>query len=826
MASSAVCALCPAPATVHCPADSANLCASCDLTVHSANTIVHRHVRTVLCRCCAAPTTVQICGLPASTAATPPCICASCMMPLLWPSTGFPGTNAGNLVTNSQTSGPCPQSLAAATGSLLPEGLTSGSERLLQGFLNASSTFSLGNTAAAPPLMTHLPRPAGFVTGVRGGLVQAATVTQLDDNSPISVLTTESDVFRSTDFVNQQPREKMPQEGLFHRVPSQDMFPGSFRPEGLIRLEEAESYRACEQQQQQEQREHSPLTLSLFPLSADERSSAGGMARRIHTDVTDDSRVSCCAVPPLIPVDEPQRKRQRVQAGSGVGASRAASAFVPFVSETCTQVKQFDGASTMDGTGLGKRPYDACEKQRFPSTAEATGAAAPGAEPARGKLGKTASARLRHVLLTWQSRLGLQVPTVRALAFHMLQRVLLRLQPTDMAAESLRVLLAACLWVAAKNEENQKCVPKAKAVAAVAKVPVSRLASYLPFLTCLDFSRNSQVNDTTATAVIPCKLTSHLPSLTCLDLSRNPQFNDAAASGVLPCKPVQGLRDTLSPPSGLELHCSHRLVPPVSVHFSTLSHPSSSFLSPSPVLSSGIPSLQHLDLSYTAVTTSFLDSLTYGARLKGWRNNAAEASRKVEARKAAKRLRQAPLVGGSHRHNGSCCPQPPTRLYLSHTSHPSASVLPSLLHRCPAKRPWWEAAPDTTAAADPSPHSTFTKRFRLNQEQQQQQQQHQHQQQQQQLLLPERQPQAESEQQEVGEEQLEWRECCLVYLRLQGTTVDKAGATHLLGLSATVPLGGMFCLDLRDTLVKGDVLSKLRCELGACLVSWGRVAEM
>ncbi|CAI5939077.1 unnamed protein product [Closterium sp. NIES-64] len=356
--------------------------------------------------------------------------------------------------------------------------------------------------------------------------------------------------------------------------------------------------------------------------------------------------------------------------------------------------------------------------------------------------------------------------------------------------------------------------------------PESLNLTDLPFLTCLDFSRNSQVNDTTATAVIPCKLTSHLPSLTCLDLSRNPQFNDAAASGVLPCKPVQGLRDTLSPPSGLELHCSHRLVPPVSVHFSTLSHPSSSLLSPSPVLSSGIPSLQHLDLSYTAVTTSFLDSLTYGARLKGWRNNAAEASRKVEARKAAKRLRQAPLVGGSHRHNGSCCPQPPTRLYLSHTSHPSASVLPSLLHRCPAKRPWWEAAPDTTAAADPSPHSTFTKRFRLNQEQQQQQQQHQHQQQQQQLLLPERQPQAESEQQEVGEEQLEWRECCLVYLRLQGTTVDKAGATHLLGLSATVPLGGMFCLDLRDTLVKGDVLSKLRCELGACLVSWGRVAEM
>ncbi|CAI7787234.1 unnamed protein product [Closterium sp. NIES-54] len=492
---SAVCALCPAPATVHCPADSANLCASCDLAVHSANTIVHRHVRTVLCRCCAAPTTVQICGLPA-TAATPLCICASCMMPLLWPSAEFPATNAGNLVTNSQTSGPCPQSLAAATGSRLPEGLTSGSEQLLQGFLNASSTFSLGNSAAAPPIMTHLPRPAGFVTGVGGGLVQAATAMQLDDNSPISVLTSESDAFRSTDFVNQQPRKKMPQEGLFHRVPSQDMFPGSFRPEGLIRQEEAESYRACEQQQQQ--REHSPLTLSLFPLSADEGASAAGMARRIHTDVTDDSRVSCCAIPPLIPVDEPQSKRQRVQAGSGVGASRAASAFVPFVSETCTQVKQFDGAATMVGTGLGKRPYEACEKLQFSSTAEATGAAAPGAEPARGKLGKTASARLRHVLLTWQSRLGLQVPTVRALAFHMLQRVLLRLQPTDMAAESLRVLLAACLWVAAKNEENQKSVPKAKAVAAVAKVPVSRLAACeIEVLKMLDWQPQKGFNSET-----------------------------------------------------------------------------------------------------------------------------------------------------------------------------------------------------------------------------------------------------------------------------------------------------------------------------------------
>ncbi|CAI5532499.1 unnamed protein product [Closterium sp. Naga37s-1] len=610
MSPPAVCALCPAPATVHCPADSANLCASCDLAVHSANTIVHRHVRTVLCRCCAAPTTVQICGLPASTAATPPCICASCMMPLLWPSTGFPATNAGNLVTSAQTSGPCPQSLAAATGSLLPEGLTSGSERLLQGFLNASSSFSLGNSAAAaPPLMTHLPRPAGFVTGVR---------------------------------------------------------------EGLIRQEEAESYRACEQQQQQQQREHSPLTLSLFPLSADEGSSAGKMARRIHTDVTDDSRVSCCAVPPLIPVDEPQSKRQRVQAGSGVDALLAASAFLPFVRPLCTGFKQSDGAATVVGMGLGKRPYEACEKQQFPSTAEATGAAAPGAEPARGKLGKTASARLRHVLLTWQSRLGLQVPTVRALAFHMLQRVLLRLQPTDMAAESLRVLLAACLWVAAKNEENQKSVPKAKAVAAVAKVPVSRLAAYLPSLACLNLSRNPQVNDTTATAVIPW-----------------------------------------------------------------------------------IRSLRHLDLSHTAVTSASLDSLTYGARLKGWRDNAQEASKKAEARKAA-------------------------------------------------KRPWWEAATDATPVTDPSPHASHTKRFRLNQEQRQQQQQQQ---------LPEQQPQAVSEerQQEVeGQEQPEWRECCLVYLRLQGTLVDRAGATHLLGLSATVPLGGMFCLDVRDTPVKGDVLSKLR----------------
>ncbi|GJP34232.1 hypothetical protein CLOM_g18680 [Closterium sp. NIES-68] len=143
---------------------------------------------------------------------------------------------------------------------------------------------------------------------------------------------------------------------------------------------------------------------------------------------------------------------------------------------------------------------------------------------------------------------------------------------------------------------------------------------------------------------------------------------------------------------------------------------------------SGIPSLRHLDLSHTAVTSAFLDSLTYVTDTY--------------------QSEDAPATG------------------------------------CLTKRP--------------RPNHEQHQQLQLPQERQPMSQEHQQQQQQQNL-----------EGQQV-EEQSEWPECHLIHLRLQGTAVDRAGASHLLGLSATAPRGGIFCLDLRDTSVKGDVLTKLR----------------
>ncbi|GJP51816.1 hypothetical protein CLOM_g10950 [Closterium sp. NIES-68] len=93
----------------------------------------------------------------------------------------------------------------------------------------------------------------------------------------------------------------------------------------------------------------------------------------------------------------------------------------------------------------------------------------------RNVLGQLAAARLKRVLSSWYSRLALRGPHVSDLAFHIFQKVLRKLQPGRVAADSLRVTLAACMWTAAKLDDNQKTLPKASDVAAVARVPAQRL---------------------------------------------------------------------------------------------------------------------------------------------------------------------------------------------------------------------------------------------------------------------------------------------------------------------------------------------------------------
>ncbi|CAH9071424.1 unnamed protein product [Cuscuta epithymum] len=51
-----ICELCKAAAMVFCESDQANLCWSCDAKVHSANFLVARHSRCLLCHVCQLPT--------------------------------------------------------------------------------------------------------------------------------------------------------------------------------------------------------------------------------------------------------------------------------------------------------------------------------------------------------------------------------------------------------------------------------------------------------------------------------------------------------------------------------------------------------------------------------------------------------------------------------------------------------------------------------------------------------------------------------------------------------------------------------------------------
>lgn len=72
------CVLCKSTAKVYCESDMASLCWSCDAKVHSANFLVARHSRSLLCQLCQSPTIWTASGdkLCPSTAS----ICAKCVV--------------------------------------------------------------------------------------------------------------------------------------------------------------------------------------------------------------------------------------------------------------------------------------------------------------------------------------------------------------------------------------------------------------------------------------------------------------------------------------------------------------------------------------------------------------------------------------------------------------------------------------------------------------------------------------------------------------------------------------------------------------------------
>ncbi|KAM7492304.1 hypothetical protein LguiA_035225 [Lonicera macranthoides] len=56
------CELCKSQARIYCESDQASLCWNCDVKVHSANFLVARHSRSLLCHVCQLPTAWNACG--------------------------------------------------------------------------------------------------------------------------------------------------------------------------------------------------------------------------------------------------------------------------------------------------------------------------------------------------------------------------------------------------------------------------------------------------------------------------------------------------------------------------------------------------------------------------------------------------------------------------------------------------------------------------------------------------------------------------------------------------------------------------------------------
>lgn len=71
------CELCKNTARVYCESDEARLCWSCDAKVHSANFLVARHARNLLCHSCQSPTAWNGSGEKLGRTIT---LCETCMV--------------------------------------------------------------------------------------------------------------------------------------------------------------------------------------------------------------------------------------------------------------------------------------------------------------------------------------------------------------------------------------------------------------------------------------------------------------------------------------------------------------------------------------------------------------------------------------------------------------------------------------------------------------------------------------------------------------------------------------------------------------------------
>ncbi|CAI5979703.1 unnamed protein product [Closterium sp. NIES-64] len=386
------------PAALRCDADSAFLCATCDAAVHSANFIVLRHSRHLLCALCSSPTSWEA-PLPfhqPAAAAQTQVLCDSCL------AVGAVSGITGNAVFHT----PCAMS-ASMAASLLP----------LHTYAAALSSSAF---VPSPPLNVA-PKSQSLAKRHKANIEDLLAFSQYPPHAKLSQM--------------QSQQQQLPSLLLAGATLSQNSLGIANQGQHHCPLSSSSSSSSP------------PETLQLFPTATP---SEGATESAVVTPSLTNGTLS-----------------QQQPALAQACAVADAAGVVPDLNESlCNENQTVPDAST------GKRQRQ--EEQVAGETQNVLGGSCAKGQ-GRNVLGQLAAARLKRVLSSWYARLALRGPHVSDLAFHIFQKVLRKLQPGRVAADSLRVTLAACMWTAAKLDDNQKTLPRASDVAAVARVPAKRL---------------------------------------------------------------------------------------------------------------------------------------------------------------------------------------------------------------------------------------------------------------------------------------------------------------------------------------------------------------
>ncbi|CAI5975099.1 unnamed protein product [Closterium sp. NIES-65] len=386
------------PAALRCDADSAFLCATCDAAVHSANFIVLRHSRHLLCALCSSPTSWEAPSpfhQPAAAAQTQ-VLCDSCL------AVGAVSGITGNAVFHT----PCAMS-ASMAASLLP----------LHTYAAALSSSAF---VPSPPLNVA-PESQSLAKRHKANMEDLLAFSRYPPHAKLSQM--------------QSQQQQLPSLLLAGATLSQNSLGTANQGQHHCPLSSSSSSSSP------------PETLQLFPTATP---SEGATESAVVTPSLTNGTLS-----------------QQQPALAHACAVADAAGVVPDLNESLCNENQ-----TVPDAATGKRQRQ--EEQVAGETQNVLGGSCADGQ-GRNVLGQLAAARLKRVLSSWYARLALRGPHVSDLAFHIFQKVLRKLQPGRVAADSLRVTLAACMWTAAKLDDNQKTLPRASDVAAVARAPAKRL---------------------------------------------------------------------------------------------------------------------------------------------------------------------------------------------------------------------------------------------------------------------------------------------------------------------------------------------------------------